>query len=1071
MDDESTKVSNLFWGKGMKSSAVLWRFFRRLRISIRTLVIMFFLLTTFITASVAISLQYYFSKNLATESTLAMYQKTAEDTRNYLDSIDDRASATARILAQFTHLSKPSMVSDETRRLYVQGMLRNPLVLGVYLGFGNGDFYELVNLDSDKDARLKFGATPDDRWLVITVTGQGKNRQRTIAFYDNDFELRTRQQKPTRFDPRRRAWFSEAKSDKVQKTRPYLFQGIQKPGETYSIKLEQHDAVLGVDITVSAVSDFLTQQKLGNGNEIYIYQDTGELIASNQSSEIKALPAAPELALSDDQQALVQSTPYLLVSNEHDWPPINFAASGKPYGYAIDVLRYISQMTGIEIRFVNGLRWSELAEMFLNNELDVLQPVFFDESRQWLGELTDSFLEVPYGVITPQWDEKITHIEQLQNKTIAIPEGWLLASNLEEQFPDMTIIRVPTVRAMFGAVREGTVDAAIDTAPILNYTAEQFFIDDVTVSQSLDFGQATLPNQLHFMISKSKPGLTELFNDALSKLGSEHKEALAQKWLSSQQDVDYQLGAVPYRELTKQAQSALPADLITMELNGEDHFIFSTRFGGENDQRDIFSIITPVSNVLAPAIDKVKLAIGLTALASLLLLPLSWFLARPFVNPIHQLAKDSEKITKRHYDEVEHVDSRIKEIHNLAVSMDNMSTSIQGHEQAQQELMDGFIKIIAQAIDDKSPHTAGHCERVPHLAFMLIKQAELDSSGPFADFKFHSAEEWREFEIAAWLHDCGKIITPEWIIDKGTKLEILYNRIHEVRMRFEVLWRDAEIDYLLKKAEPDSDEAQLLTEKKQRQQQLQEDFRFIANANIGGEFMSDEDIERLQQLAQITWQRNFDNRLGLSHIDLMRYESGPIDLPVTESLLSDKPEHIIERVQSTDYDPSFGIKMDIPEDLYNMGELYNLSIKRGTLTAEDRFKINEHIISTIKMLENLPFPEELKRVPRYASTHHETMKGTGYPRQLAAEDLSIPERVMVLADIYEALTAADRPYKKAKPISVAIDILYKMVQREHLDVETFELFLTSGVYLSYAQRFLPEEQIDEVDISQYLRTT
>lgn len=1054
----------------MKSSAVLWRFFRRLRISIRTLVIMFFLLTTFITASVAISLQYYFSKNLATESTLAMYQKTAEDTRNYLDSIDDRASATARILAQFTHLSKPNLVSDETRRLYVQAMLRNPLVLGVYLGFANGDFYELVNLESDKDARQKFGATPDDRWLVITVTGQGKNRQKTIAFYDNDFELRTRQQKPTSFDPRRRTWFSEAKSDKVQKTRPYLFQGIQKPGETYSIKLDQHDAVLGVDITVSAVSDFLTQQKLGDGNEIYIYQDTGELIASNQSSEIKALPAAPDLALSDDQQALVESTPYLLVSNEHDWPPINFAASGKPYGYAIDVLHYISQMTGIEIRFVNGLRWPQLAEMFLNYELDVLQPVFFDENRQWLGELTDAFLDVPYGVITPQGEEKITHIDQLQGKTIAIPEGWLLATNLEEQFPDMTIKRVPTVRAMFDAVRDGKVAAAIDTAPILNYTAKQFFIDDVTLSQPIDFGQATLPNQLHFMISKSKPGLTELFNIALSKLGPEHKEALAQRWLTSQQDVDYQLGAVPYRTLTRHAQSTLPTELIKMELNGEDHFIFSTRFGGENDQRDIFSIITPVSNVLGPVIDKVKLAIGLTVLVSLLLLPLSWLLARPFVNPVHQLAKDSEKITKRQYDEVEHLDSRIKEIHNLAVSMDNMSTSIQGHEEAHQELMDGFIKIIAQAIDDKSPHTAGHCERVPHLAFMLIKQAEQVSSGPFSDFKFNSADEWREFEIAAWLHDCGKIITPEWIIDKGTKLETLYNRIHEVRMRFEVLWRDAEIDYLLKKAEPGSDDAQLLTEKKQRQQQLQEDFKFIANANIGGEFMSDDDIERLQQLAQITWQRNFDNRLGLSHIDLMRYESGPIDLPVTESLLSDKPEHIIERVQSTDYDPALGIKMDIPDDLYNMGELYNLSIKRGTLTAEDRFKINEHIISTIKMLENLSFPEELKRVPRYASTHHETMKGTGYPRRLAAEDLSIPERVMVLADIYEALTAADRPYKKAKPISVAIDILYKMVQNEHADVETFELFLTSGVYLSYAQRFLPEHQIDEVDISQYLRT-
>jgi HD-GYP domain-containing protein (c-di-GMP phosphodiesterase class II) len=161
--------------------------------------------------------------------------------------------------------------------------------------------------------------------------------------------------------------------------------------------------------------------------------------------------------------------------------------------------------------------------------------------------------------------------------------------------------------------------------------------------------------------------------------------------------------------------------------------------------------------------------------------------------------------------------------------------------------------------------------------------------------------------------------------------------------------------------------------------------------------------------------------------------------------------------------------MEVPKYLYNLGELHNLAISRGTLSAEDRFKINEHIISTIKMLESLPFPEDLKRVPRYASTHHETMRGSGYPRRLKGEELSIPERIMVLADIYEALTAADRPYKKAKPVSAALDILHSMVLNDHVDVEVFELFLTSGVYLDYAKRFLPSTQIDEVDIKKYLR--
>jgi HD-GYP domain-containing protein (c-di-GMP phosphodiesterase class II) len=160
--------------------------------------------------------------------------------------------------------------------------------------------------------------------------------------------------------------------------------------------------------------------------------------------------------------------------------------------------------------------------------------------------------------------------------------------------------------------------------------------------------------------------------------------------------------------------------------------------------------------------------------------------------------------------------------------------------------------------------------------------------------------------------------------------------------------------------------------------------------------------------------------------------------------------------------------MAIPEHQYNLGEVYNLSIARGTLTTEDRFKINEHMISTIKMLENLPFPKELSRVPRYASTHHETLKGTGYPRQLSAEDLSIPERVLVISDIFEALTASDRPYRKAKPISVAVNIMHKMALDEHIDLELFRLFLTSGTHLKYAKAYLKPEQIDSVDIEQYM---
>ena len=249
---------------------------------------------------------------------------------------------------------------------------------------------------------------------------------------------------------------------------------------------------------------------------------------------------------------------------------------------------------------------------------------------------------------------------------------------------------------------------------------------------------------------------------------------------------------------------------------------------------------------------------------------------------------------------------------------------------------------------------------------------------------------------------------------------------------------------------------------------MRDDFAFVAECNVGGEFLDEDKQQRLLEIAETTWQRRFDNQLGLSPVEELRQADNPAPLPVTEKLLADRPEHIIERTRSTDYDPKLGINMDVPEHLYNLGELYNLSISRGTLTAEDRFKINEHMISTIKMLESLPFPDELKNVPRYASTHHETMRGSGYPRKLPGDQLSIPERILAVADVFEALTASDRPYKKAKPVSVAIDILHKMVEDNHIDRDCFELFLKEGVYLKYAQAYLDPGQVDEVVIDKYL---
>ncbi|WP_286240842.1 CHASE2 domain-containing protein [Neptuniibacter halophilus] len=387
---------------------------------------------------------------------------------------------------------------------------------------------------------------------------------------------------------------------------------------------------------------------------------------------------------------------------------------------------------------------------------------------------------------------------------------------------------------------------------------------------------------------------------------------------------------------------------------------------------------------------------------------------------------------------------------------------------AQKHMMDAMIKMIAGAIDAKSAYTGGHCERVPELAVMLCKAASAAQEGPLAEFAMTSKDEWREFNIAAWLHDCGKVTTPEHVVDKATKLETIYNRIHEVRTRFEVLLRDAEIAKLQAIYEQQQDPATAKAAYAERRQQLLDDFAFIAHCNVGGEFLEADKIERIREIGQQRWQRNFDNRIGLSDDELRRCPDSNETLPVMEPLLCDRPEHLIERPPNKALDPEYGWKMEIPEYLYNHGELHNLVISRGTLTPEERFKINEHIIQTIAILEQMPFPPNLRRVPEIAGAHHETLIGTGYPRGLSESELSVPARIMAIADIFEALTASDRPYKKAKSLSESIRILSFFKKDQHIDPVLFDLFLSAGIYKQYAERFLDPEQIDEVDIEQYL---
>ncbi len=326
-----------------------------------------------------------------------------------------------------------------------------------------------------------------------------------------------------------------------------------------------------------------------------------------------------------------------------------------------------------------------------------------------------------------------------------------------------------------------------------------------------------------------------------------------------------------------------------------------------------------------------------------------------------------------------------------------------------ERLLESLIHLVARAIDSKSPHTGNHSQKIPVIMDMLVRAANSSNMPAFEDFNFNE-EEIYEVRIAAWLHDCGKLTTPDYLLEKNTKLKAFFDRIELIKTRFEVVRRDIEIEYLRGNIDAEEYNKQI--------RQIDDDWHFIKSLNEGVEWVEDEEIQRLAMIAQRKWRPQVDIENN-----------------------SDNAEK---------------------QDFFTDDELENLQVRRGTLTQAERRKVQDHIVESIEMLGKMPFPRQLRRVPEYAGGHHERIDGKGYPKGLKGEEMSIPARMMAVADIFEALTSHDRPYKKPKTLSETYKIMQKMCHDGAIDSDICDLLWKEGVYKRYAKQYLLPQQIDDV---------
>jgi len=893
-----------------------------------------------------------------------------------------------------------------------------PWMTAIYVGRKDGSFYMIEAIHNSPQSQNAF-SVPDEAAYAVKTIAPEKGKPPLIQFQyfnKNLILLKTETAANDSYDSRTRSWYSEAISSKeIVITRPYTFFISKQLGITIAHSLEDGKGVVGADTVLSSISGLLYRQKLTPSTQIVVMEENGKFLLSADKSDLA------QLAKVGSRDGTTELNVTALKSN------------------VASMMR--------EKLIAHGIKEEKL--------LQIDGKTWFCQARELVGNKKKG---VYLAVAAPLDELMVNARKNRQHNALIVFFGIIIAvgfglylsrciayslHNLSIQAECIRDFQLSTSFNIKSKIRE--VDDLISTMTVMQSAINRF----VEIARALS-AEKRMERVLEMILNEAQ-SVTGADGGGIGLVSDDGKSFSYVLIYNDKTDVH--LGGTSGNDI-------LHAPLLLNESEPQNDIEISVI--GDTETKAVDDV-TDTEKGIYITIQQFHEKDDYTC-KSLLIIPL---LNRQneVIGLLHLVnARDiaDDKIVPF----PEHKIAYVKALSsNAALALDNNRLI-----RAQKELFDSFVRLIAGAIDTKSPYTGGHCQRVPVIAEMLADAASSTTTSPFQSFQLSEDERYELF-VASWLHDCGKVTTPEYVVDKATKLETNYNRIHEIRTRFEVLWRDADIVYFQSIIESPDQKDHLQKKRDEKQKQLKEDFIFLAECNEGGEFMDPEKIERLQEIGKQYWERNFDHRLGLSGDEKARLDmDAEITYPVREPLLADKAEHILSRLDDKNNDGNnpWKFKMAVPDHRYNLGELYNLSIARGTLTTEERFKINDHIVQTITMLNSLPFPKEIRRVPDWAGNHHEKLDGSGYPRCLTGEQLTIPERIMAVADIFEALTAADRPYKTPKTLSECITIMNYMKKDGHICPDLFDLLLTSGIYKKYAQKHMQPEQIDEVDILKYL---
>ena len=976
----------------------------------------FVLLIAFV-GFVLITYSYERNKKLALTTASELFDHITQQTASSVGLLHAQVETLVDLTAQLAPDDGELLLGQERMlNFFAEALRNNPQIESVYLGHSDGDFFLVRAVFGDATASSNLAAPGATAFIVQRVNRNDVDSvsYNTLYFNNKLQQIGREDNFVTGFDPRSREWYRLAsKAEGTITTGFYPFFTTGKIGSTVARQFAGGSVVVGADVTLEDVSANLHKQLLTPSTEIVVFTEDGTLLGYDDPGWVGKLTHL-------NAEVVALRKPHI---SDLGRPALN------------EMFRHFGEGTRKTRLFfrADGTDW-----------IGSIKPVAYGPYQQ---------SRVYMAILVPQ-HELLKNLAGVSARSvlmslvalvIALLLAWWMAKTitrsaaaLANEADEIRQLKLDTPITVRSRIVE--IDSLASSMAVMKTAVKRF----TTIARSM-------------LAERSSGELAEVILGEIRQACNARSCALLLLSDDGQRlDTVYEQIADENDEWGTMVSRPAQGSLSVRDADGQLRY----------RQAEVFSVMTGSTVVFDNfAVDE-RFDVAEPATAKLLVSLKSSDGVSIGLLRIGEPGATASNPAGRFSPELIDIVETLASIATIALENQRL---IKSHH----DTLESLIKIMAVAIDTKSPHTGGHCQRVPVLTELLAEAAGDSIRPAFKDFKLTDVVR-RELHVASWLHDCGKVTTPEHVAEKATKLETVHNRIHEIRTRFEVLWRDAEIAYYKMLAQSDSaDEPvarQLLAD---TQAKLQDDFEFIAACNIGTESMTSECMDRVRSIGAATWERHLDDTLGLSGDERARRLNSDVKLTPREYLLADRPEHLVSRADVSTLwgDNLHQFQMDVPEHEYNLGELHNLTVERGTLTPEERFKINDHIVQTLVMLKSVPFPRELQRVPDIAGNHHEKLDGTGFPRRLTAKELGIEDRIMAIADIFEALTAADRPYKTAKTLSESLRLMSVMRDNGHICPDLFDLFLRKKVYAPYVADFLQDWQDDSSDFSCYLRST